>query len=439
MNSDVRREIRVCEHGKDVILDVPLPTPADERLAEALRKAARIEVEWLSGGRVSVSAFQWVGLARFDNFDIVVEPRLVGSEVRVLQMLEYTAGMKLASFIDNSRPLPPSGLDLVDLVCHLLAREAQRLLQAGLLHDYRSESETLPLLRGRIRVRDQVLKRFGQVDQLECDFDEYDSNVLENQVVRLGLAVAQRVCRSSEVRDFVRRISVPWEQACPLRADLSGRDLDAVVYGRRNNRYRQAHYLCRMLLEGTALGDLFVAGTGSISSFFINMSALFERFLTRILEDQAQAAGFTVRSQRRFQAIVTNDMTSATYMVIQPDIVITDGLTNHVMTIDAKYKGYDEKRLSAGDLYQSFTYAYSLSQPAGRRRGLVVFPSHAPRMERISVAARDSVPSVGLTLMGIDLEMVLKALAEGSIDPVPQLLEQILWSLDRHGTSMSSR
>ena len=82
----------------------------------------------------------------------------------------------------------------------LLGEEASALLVDGLLQDYRSADETLDVLRGRLRVRDQWLRQFGRVDRLECHFDEYDADNAENQLVTASLFVARTKVAGSELR-----------------------------------------------------------------------------------------------------------------------------------------------------------------------------------------------------------------------------------------------
>lgn len=432
MNSPARLEIRIGEHGYRLEHDFPPPTPSDLAQADILRKAARIDIKWLAGNGLEVRASQWVGLARFEHFDVVVEPRLVGGDARVLQMLEFAAGFEQASLIPNPRPLPPIGPDLLDLVCHLLAREAEEILRGGILSDYRSVDEALPVLRGRLRVRDQMLSRFGQLDQLECSFDEYDSDIIENHLVRCGLAAARRLARHPEVRRMVQRVSSPWEQACPSSPSAAIVRHSEITYRRRNERYRRAHHLSRLLLDGSGLGDMFESGQGSISAFFINMANLFERFLTRLLTDQLNKSDLKVDAQHSYSAVVTNDATGSTYQQLRPDLVVSNQEETRVIPIDAKYKNYDLKKLDPGDLYQTFTYAYTLSRPTTERHAVVVFPSISTREENVSVAALGSVPVAKITICGIDVPLILAEIESGEIFPAAALVDRLLQIFLRH-------
>ena len=72
----------------------------------------------------------------------------------------------------------------------LLAEECRRVVRAGLLADYIEREEDLPILRGRLLLDRQVLRRFGRLDRLECRHDEHERDILENRI----LAAALRAC-----------------------------------------------------------------------------------------------------------------------------------------------------------------------------------------------------------------------------------------------------
>ncbi len=137
---------------------VSAPTEADVRLADKLMgddTNGRLSVRWLASGEVDVTASSWVGVVRFTHVDVRVVPKLVGGALRVLRMLDYAAGVNMLGRLPLNRPLPANGSDLFDLICLLLGQETEALIRDGLLQDYRATDDTLKVLRGRLRYRDQ--------------------------------------------------------------------------------------------------------------------------------------------------------------------------------------------------------------------------------------------------------------------------------------------
>lgn len=170
----------------------PAPTSADLKLAERLSFGGdlepRIEVKWLATGKVDLRASSWVGVVRFSALEVRVVPKLVGGTLRVLQMLEYAAGVRLLGRIPLDQ-LTAGGVDLFELIVMLLVEEAKALIRDGLIRDYRAVDDTLPVMRGRLRMREQFLHRYGSFHRLECRFEEYDGDVPENQLLSAALRV----------------------------------------------------------------------------------------------------------------------------------------------------------------------------------------------------------------------------------------------------------
>jgi 5-methylcytosine-specific restriction enzyme subunit McrC len=75
---------------------------------------------------------------------------------------------------------------MLDLVCLLLVEATQAVLRQGLVRDYTVHEEPIGALRGRLRIEEQIRRYYGQVDVLECRFDEHEADVLENQVLLAG-------------------------------------------------------------------------------------------------------------------------------------------------------------------------------------------------------------------------------------------------------------
>ena len=139
------------------------PTRADLDLVSRLERETirKLDLRWLRGGRLEVRTTSWVGVVRLSCVAIQVRPKYAGNELGVLQMLRYAGGYQSMRRLSAQRSLAHGGSDLLDLICLLLAEEAALLLRDGALHDYSEEEDSLTTLRGSLRLREQVTRRFG--------------------------------------------------------------------------------------------------------------------------------------------------------------------------------------------------------------------------------------------------------------------------------------
>lgn len=364
------------------MIDCPPPTAADRRFAESMTAggdlAPRLDARWLAGGQLEVTTYSWVGVVRFSAVEIRVVPKLIGGALRVLRMIEYARGVRLIARLPTDRPLPADGTDLFDLVVMLLVEEVKSLIRDGLIRDYRPAEESLDVMRGRLRIREQYLRRYGQLHRLECAFDEFDGDVPDNQLLAAALQAASSRVRDLDTRNGARVFAGILDEVCAVHTRDPRWYERTIRYGRRNSHYRPAHELAKLVLEGLALSDNIVITTVDLTSFMIDMNAIFERFVTRLVVNSLVGTDLHARPQQTVRAVIIDEDTGETYSTIRPDLIVQDTTTGHTIPIDIKYKLYDAKKFSSGDIYQSFVYAYAVGAKSLTPRAGLIYPSTMP-------------------------------------------------------------
>jgi 5-methylcytosine-specific restriction enzyme subunit McrC len=361
------------------VFDCPAPTLADKHLRDSLAAGGdatpRMDVRFLAGGQMEVTTYSWVGVVRFSSVEIRVVPKLIGGNLRVLRMIEYAQDVRLIARLRTDRSLPAEGTDLFDLVVMLLAEETKKLIRDGLLRDYRSVEDSLDVMRGRLRIREQYLRRYGQLHRIECAFDEFDGDVPENQLLAAALRAAEPRVRDLGVRNDARVFGSIMAEVCDART----RDADwysrTIRYGRRNTRYRPAHELAKIVLKGLALTDRIDKSTVNLASFMVDMNAVFEQFVTRLVSESLAGTNLRAHAQQTVRAVILDEESGETYSRIRPDLIIEDMTTGRTVPIDVKYKLYSDKKLSSADIYQSFVYAYAVDGYSSAPRAGLIYPS----------------------------------------------------------------
>lgn len=410
------QRVELSEYRSTTVESETPPTPADERLAAQLRgedehERARLNVSWLASGKVEIRATSWVGVARFSHLEVHVLPKLIGGELRLLRMLEYAIGIRMLRRL-NDATMTAKGHDLLDLVCLLLAEEAEALVRDGLLRDYREADDTLRVLRGRLRYRDQYFRRFGQLDQLECHFDEYDSDIPDNQLLAAGLDAARRHAKDRDVRFRALRLGSLLQEACEPRTADADWYQRTIRYTRRNASYRPAHELAKLLLRQLAFDNLFNSSSDGVTAFMINMNTVFERFVLRLVTEAfAEVDTIEVSPHTRLRAVIRNDDTGRTHTTIDPDLIIEYEPTKVRVPLDVKYKLYDSKKVGVGDIYQTFLYAFALGKGGVHRSGIIFPSTSAVNGPTLSVRQLDGPTSAKIAMLGLDIPKTLDDLA----------------------------
>ncbi|WP_170319721.1 5-methylcytosine restriction system specificity protein McrC [Polyangium spumosum] len=409
---------------------------ADWDLADALAKGAdrRLEIDvWR--GKVRVRALAWVGLVRFEQFDLHIVPKAAGGHHGLVEMIERTTGIDALRRTAGIGSLDASGTHLFDLFALLLAEASEHVIRRGILSDYVEREEDLGVVRGRILVDRQILRRYGRVDRVECRFDERDQDIPENKLLALALASCARRADHPNVRRRVRHANDVFKEVCSTEGVDSKTLLEGMSYHRVNEHYRDAHEVSRIILEGLGVDDVIGGGETSSFAFMMDMNRLFERFVWRLVEELLAGRPCHVRYQRSNGSILWNGDESRTYANVVPDIVVerTDG-ERLLLPIDAKYKLLGTGAVETGDLYQAFLYAYGHGRHPCPRRALLVHPASTDKLEppaRVLVRDAQTVTAAELLVISLPIVRVLAELREGAKGPAcSRLIEALGFAVD---------
>lgn len=399
-------------------------SPNDRRIAEQLIPSRRLFVDELASG-VRIRSQSWVGLIRFDKFDIRVVPKLADGNARLVQMLAMTGGIRAAWQNEATRNLRTKRQDdLLDLLSILLVRECERILAGGVLHDYIEREEALPVVRDRFLADRQWRKRYGQFHVLECRFDEHESDIDENRLLAFSLGRSKALLRD---RDLFRRVLSLHEQFasicesdCIDPMTLRSR----LVYYRLNSHYADAHQLCWLILEAMGIKDLLASGFVKSNVFLVDMNLLFERFIRKLLEFCVGSA-YRIRYQLKTRSILWDANRNRPYSVVIPDFQLI-GLEGSLI-VDAKYK--PGRKLDNSDIYQCFLYAQAFgSAEETPSHSMLVVPSvsgtveHSPLEVRSAEGVRKSV----LHLVGVPVAAAVDEIQGNHRGPVCERLAKLV-------------
>jgi 5-methylcytosine-specific restriction enzyme subunit McrC len=326
--------------------------------------------EWSTSGPVELTTEQVRALNQHDAFNLrphidrpdrwsigarhkVGAIALAGLELRVRPKVDVPALLALLSeaagridFDDDAMPFG-TGEQLLPIVAGAFCRHAESATRLGLLQGYQTIDEALLAVKGRLNLGAQVARRAGMVLPVEVTYDDYTTDIIENQL----LAGATRLLLSlSGVVDHhqlrLLRLRRRLDGVTPTRPTSTP---PTVPITRLNTRYSDALAIARLILSSAALEDgneRTVSGTGML----VDMNRIFEDVvgsgLRRVLESYEGHVAFQD----------TRNLDRAGHTTIRPDVVWQiDG--RPVAVIDAKYKLPSTSEISNPDVYQVLVYA----------------------------------------------------------------------------------
>lgn len=306
-----------------------------------------------------VTARSIVGAVEIDDLSVLIEPKI--GIPQLLSLACYAMDVfklqedRLFDF-EEKETLP-------DTLALALAAAARRAFAQGLLHGYRMEEEALHTVRGRIRLNEQMRRRFGTVLPVEVRYDEFTADILANRLVK---AAAGRLGRmrllSQAARGGLRSVAGMLEHVSPVEFPPSA--VPELRFDRLNEHYRGVVGLSRLILRHSA----FESSRGDVraTGFLLNMNVLFQEFVTVALRERFRVSDCTLRSGGRDPEFRLNEKDEKEAVQIEPDLSWwDDGVCTFVG--DAKYKDLTGAPVSVPkpDLYQLLAYATALDLPGG--------------------------------------------------------------------------
>lgn len=320
-----------------------------------LEKCDLVDVKPARDGYRLVPKTKRVGAVHAHGLDIVVTPKV--SIPRLLFMIGYAVNPGFQP--ENIEGVQADGL--WGIVAETLCRHAERALLNGVLTGYATEHSTSTVVRGRIRVGDQITARPGRLLPVEISHDEYTVDIPENQILR---AATRRMLGVPRIDETVRRRLAHVEgQLLAISPLRPGTPVPTWRPSRLNARYQPALRIAELVLNTLS----FEVGEDglSIATFIVNMEKVFEDFVTTALTEAWSTSPGCTRGQYAAK-LDTGGAISTRIDVVH----LVEGRPRFV--VDAKYKRPSPRgNYPNADLYQVLAYCTSLQV----ERGWLVYPS----------------------------------------------------------------
>ncbi len=246
---------------------------------------------------------------------------------------------------------------LVEAIVPGFVRQVRVALNRGPLESYRTEEASLNTMRGRVRVGDQLRRRYGAYPPVEVTYDEFTEDIEENRLIKAALhRLARMRMRSSAAKRSLRRFDSTLERVRLMSYDP--RRLPEVRYTRLNEHYRPAVELAKLILRSGSFE--LRHGSTRASAFLLDMNAVFENFVVVALRE---ALGATERAFPQGSRGRRLYLDGNRRILLQPDISWWADTCTFVG--DVKYKEVPPGGVIHSDLYQLLAYVIACGLPGG--------------------------------------------------------------------------
>ncbi len=333
--------------------EVPL-TPQQRDLLQTLAPGFDIRPSSGKEAVYDLTPDSRIGAIHLPDLDIIIRPKVELD--RVLFMLGYAIGLR-DWWLPHGVLLDEQD-DLVEAVIPGFIHQVEQALRRGLLQGYRSEEDALPTVRGRIRMADQISRRYGVAFPMEVRFDEYTDDIELNRILRAAVFRLLRLRkRSGRHSGALRHLDDRLAAVSLVKYDNTR--LPSVQWDRLNARYRPAVQLALLILNWTSFE--LRSGDVAASALLLDMNKMFEDFVIVALREELGVSDRVLVQGARGHRL---SLDVAGLVRLEPDISWWDG-GRCTFVGDVKYKRLSVAGFQHADLYQLTAYTIATDLPGG--------------------------------------------------------------------------
>ena len=303
----------------------------DKELEQFLTNKEIEIIETKKGLRISTGPY--IGSAEFSNFILTVNPKFTNLK-NLGKLIDYAYDLKDEDILDYEIKFNEQENNPLELIIQLFTNQCKKLLQKGLAKSYQIHQETVPFLKGKLLLQEQIKNQSKFNLQFTCEFDEFTANIIENQILVYTLDRCYHMTSSYHRKSTIKKIIHQMDAEVELRL-IKIDDFKKVNYTRLNSHYKKPHELSKLILKHLGLFDFKKQSASFVVPYFIPMFQVFEDFLTTLFADD-------------YYKLTTDDQVSTpswkvnghTHSII-PDIITystkSPEIQAEVSIIDAKY------------------------------------------------------------------------------------------------------
>ena len=295
-------------------------------------------------GKYLVKAGSHVGFVELPGeIRVAIEPKIPIDTILYLLSLVYDPSKE---FFKAPSQTYSTIEGLFEFVVSIFVSHVEDLISRGIIRGYRSRTDDLIAIRGRLLIAETIHKRPALRDRHWCSYSRFTGDIAENVILRSTI----QVLRAHSFRENALHGRL-WRAFRALTGvtieDDPRSKFEQLEFHRLNEHYRPALSLARLLLDHIT----FTGSTGdqAFLSFLVDMDWLFEKVVGEFLRRGAGRAGIWVQEQKHHR------LDRAGVIRVQPDYILYRG-SEPILVLDAKYK-IDPHQ---ADVYQILAYCHAL-------------------------------------------------------------------------------
>jgi 5-methylcytosine-specific restriction enzyme subunit McrC len=383
-----------------------------EEIAE-LSKIRGLRIDATSDGRFEVTPTgNFVGYARRGEVAVIVQPSKCKAE-QVIAMMSYSADPRV--FGQNQVQFKAED-DILEAYVATFVRTVARAIEPGLFKSYMPLDEDVAVIRGRIRMSDQITTKFRMSPPIAVNFDEYTIDNSLNRVIKYAIEVVGRIpIRLQTTVKNIQYLRAMFNDVSLL--ELSSGDISVPTWNQLNEHLKPSFVMANQIIKNSSIS--LDAGNTYSEEFWIDMANVFEDFVVVAIRESLGLS--RVEMPRANELNRTLHLSSKIFL--KPDISRwQDG--SCIAIGDVKYKRTSEDGIVHSDIYQLLAYAVA----TGLDSASLIYAKSIVESDGLYLAGNHYVEALGIEIKVFVLDLdrpfidVLQQIAIFAKNFIPNLL-----------------
>jgi 5-methylcytosine-specific restriction enzyme subunit McrC len=330
-----------------------------------------------------------VGYARRGDVSVMVQPSKCKAE-QVIAMMSYSAdprvfGQNQVQFNDEE--------DILEAYVASFVRTVADAIDMGLFKSYMTIDDDVAVLRGRIRVSDQITTRFRLSPPIAVSFDEYTIDNSLNRILKYAIEVVSRIpIRLQATVKNIQYLRAMFNDVSLM--EFKSDYLPIPAWNQLNEHLKPSLMMAIQIIKNSSIS--LDTGMTSSDEFWIDMANVFEDFVVVAIRE---SLGLGREEMPRANEL-NHALQLSSKVFLKPDISRwKDGRC--IAIGDVKYKRTSEDGIVHSDIYQLLAYAVA----TGLDSASLVYAKSTVDSDGLYFAGKHYVEVLGIELRVFVLDL----------------------------------
>ena len=253
--------------------------------------------------------------------------------------------------------------DLQNLSAKILNNGLNRLFKKGLTRDYRSKTEDIKSVKGKINFNSTIKKNLLMNGKVSCEFDEFDEDNIQNQIIKATISKLIKTNNlDQENKNNLIRKKIRFSGVSEIRLQRS--HFSRVRLNSNNSSYDFLLRICRLiffsLVPSEELGRYNFRDPLDYDTDY-KRSKLFEEFVSEFYNIEQDELRVERSKQLSWGFDEITEDSLELVPIMKTDMILSN--QTRKIIIDTKYyehplstNNFQQRKIHQNNLYQIFSY-----------------------------------------------------------------------------------